>query len=73
MNDAQLTDTKTLLNKVPEVIALFWIIKILATTVGETSADFLNINLNVGLTGTAIVMTGLLAGFLFAQVKTKRL
>ena len=72
MNDAQLTDAKALFNKVPEVIALFWIIKILATTVGETAADFLNINLNVGLTGTAIVMTGLLAGFLFAQVKTKR-
>lgn len=72
MNDTQQIDAKSLFNKVPEVIALFWIIKILATTVGETAADFLNINLNVGLTGTAIVMTGLLAGFLFAQVKTKR-
>ena len=28
--------------KVPEVTAFFWIIKVLATTVGETFADFLN-------------------------------
>lgn len=33
---------KTLLVKVPAVTAVFWIIKILATTVGETFADYLN-------------------------------
>ena len=32
---------RLLLNKVPEVTVYFWIIKILATTVGETAADFL--------------------------------
>nr|WP_211233117.1 hypothetical protein [Solirubrobacter soli] len=32
---------RTLLNKVPEVTIFFWMIKILATTVGETAADFL--------------------------------
>lgn len=37
-----------MLNKVPEVTAVFWMIKVLATTVGETFADFLNINLNLG-------------------------
>lgn len=36
---------KNLLVKVPAVTAFFWIIKILATTVGETFADFLNGNL----------------------------
>ena len=30
---------RTMLNKVPEVTIFFWIIKILATTVGETAAD----------------------------------
>ena len=34
-----------MLNKVPEVTVYFWIIKVLATTVGETAADFLNDNL----------------------------
>jgi uncharacterized membrane-anchored protein len=33
---------RQMLNKVPEVTIFFWIIKILATTVGETAADFLN-------------------------------
>jgi uncharacterized membrane-anchored protein len=47
-----------MLNKVPEVTIYFWIIKILCTTVGETAADYLNVNLNFGLTGTSIV-TGL--------------
>jgi uncharacterized membrane-anchored protein len=36
------------LNKVPEVTIYFWIIKVLATTVGETAADFLNTHLNLG-------------------------
>ena len=42
----------TLWNKVPEVTIFFWIIKILATTVGETFADYLNENLGLGLTVT---------------------
>ena len=50
---------RTLMNKVPEVTIFFWIIKILCTTVGESAADFLNYNLNWGLTGTSIA-TGLL-------------
>ena len=37
-----------MLNKVPEVTLYFWIIKILATTVGETAADFLDSNLGIG-------------------------
>lgn len=58
-----------LLNKVPEVTLYFWIIKILATTVGETAADFFATNLNFGLTGTSAVMGALLLVFLFLQVR----
>jgi uncharacterized membrane-anchored protein len=43
---------RTMLNKVPEVTIYFWIIKILATTVGETAADYLATDLGFGLTGT---------------------
>ena len=60
-----------LLNKVPEVTLYFWIIKIMATTVGETAADFLNSNLHLGLTGTSVVMGALLAIFLFIQVRSR--
>jgi uncharacterized membrane-anchored protein len=42
--------TREMLNKVPEITLCFWVIKILATTVGETAADYLNVNLKLGLT-----------------------
>lgn len=47
-----------MLNKVPEVTVFFWIIKILATTVGETAADYLSTTLHLGLVKTSWVMTG---------------
>jgi uncharacterized membrane-anchored protein len=40
---------RKILNRVPEVTIYFWIIKVLATTVGETAADFLSATLNLGL------------------------
>ena len=58
-----------MLNKVPEATFVFWIIKIMATTVGETGADFLNVKLNFGLGGTSVVITALLAVTLFAQLR----
>lgn len=61
-----------LLNKVPEVTLYFWVIKILCTTVGETAADFLNVNLNLGLTGTSVVTGLLLAIALVVQFRTKK-
>jgi uncharacterized membrane-anchored protein len=62
----------TMLSKVPEVTLYFWIIKIMATTVGETAADFLNTNLKLGLTGTTVVMAVLLAAVLVAQFRADR-
>ena len=61
-----------MLNKVPQITLYFWVIKVLCTTVGETASDFLNVNLNLGLTGTSIVMGVLLLIVLFIQIKTKR-
>lgn len=63
---------RKMLNKVPEVTLYFWIIKILCTTVGETAADFLNTNLNLGLTGTTWVMGVLLLVALGLQFKSRR-
>ena len=61
-----------MLNKVPLVTLAFWIIKIMATTVGETAADFLNTNLNFGLTNTSVVVGASLAVALFAQMRLRR-
>ena len=58
--------------KVPAVTAFFWIIKVLATTVGETFADFLNSNLNLGLTKTSLVITALLIVALVFQFRAKK-
>jgi len=63
---------KRILNKVPEVTIFFWIIKIMATTVGETAADFLNENLHLGLTNTTYIMGILLAIVLFVQFKARK-
>ncbi len=71
MNTLTRADGRQMLNKVPEVTLWFWIIKILATTVGETAADFLNFNLNLGLTGTSLLMSALLALFLVMQLRRR--
>ena len=63
---------RLLLSKVPEVTAYFWIIKVLCTTVGESAADFLNVNVNLGLTGTSIATGVLLVIVLAAQFAANR-
>jgi uncharacterized membrane-anchored protein len=65
-------DTRFLLSKVPEVTAYFWIIKVLCTTVGESAADFLNVNMNFGLTSTSVVTGLLLAIVLVVQFAADR-
>ena len=61
-----------MLNKVPEITIFFWIIKVLATTVGETAADFLNDNLGLGLTGTTLVASVVLAAVLVLQFRARK-
>lgn len=67
--------TRTLpgpLSKVPEVTAAFWVIKVLATTIGETAADYLNVTLGFGLTLTSAVMAVLLVIALVWQFRRSR-
>ncbi len=55
-------------SKVPEVTLGFWIIKILATTLGETGGDTVTMTLDWGyLTGTAIFLAVLIA-LVIAQI-----
>ncbi|MBA2515728.1 MAG: hypothetical protein H0V22_00150 [Solirubrobacterales bacterium] len=60
-----------MLNKVPEVTLYFWIIKILCTTVGETAADYLNVNLGFGLTNTTYAVSAILAIALVFQFRLR--
>ncbi len=66
------TPGRHVLCKVPEITVYFWVIKILCTTVGETAADFLNTNFNLGLTNTSLVMGALLAAALILQFRSKK-
>ncbi|AFY78095.1 MAG: hypothetical protein IGR93_09035 [Hydrococcus sp. C42_A2020_068] len=61
-----------LLNRVPEVTIYFWMIKILATTVGETAADFLAFAMKFGLSGTSYIMGSLLLLALLNQFRLER-
>ena len=63
---------KAMLNKVPAVTIIFWLIKTLATTVGETAADYLNMTLKWGLLATSGLMAGLLVITLIVQLWTRR-
>ena len=65
-------DRRILLNKVPEITLWFWIIKIMATTIGETGADFLAFRLGLGLGGTSLVMGAILLVMLAVQVRARR-
>ncbi|WP_296446918.1 hypothetical protein [Rhodoferax sp. UBA5149] len=65
------TSTNDSLSKVPEVTLLFWIMKIVATTLGETGGDAVSMSMNLGyLIGTAIFSVVFLAT-VFAQIKAK--
>ena len=60
------------LTKVPAVTLGFWIIKILATTLGETGGDTVTMTLNWGyLTGTALFLP-LLAALVVAQILARK-
>lgn len=51
------SETRTALGKVPELTLLFWIIKIVATTLGETAGDSVTMSMNLGyLVGTVIFL-----------------
>ena len=65
-------EQKDLLVKVPAITLGFWIIKILATTLGETGGDAVSMSMKLGyLVGTAIFMAFFIVAVLF-QVRAKK-
>jgi uncharacterized membrane-anchored protein len=60
------------LNKVPQVTLLFWVIKIAATTLGETAGDAVSMSMGLGyLTGTGI-FAGIFVLAVFAQIRARK-
>ena len=63
---------RSMLNKVPEVTLVFWLIKIMSTTVGETGADYLAVHVGLGTSVTGLIMAALLAAVLAVQLRMGR-
>src|ERR1043165_6956795 len=59
-------------NRVPKITADFWLIKLLAVTMGETAADYLAVNLGLGLATTSWIMTAVLVVALVIQFAQRR-
>jgi uncharacterized membrane-anchored protein len=59
-------------NRVPEISVIFWIIKVLSTTTGETFADYLNETLGLGLPNTTYIMLSVFVVALAAQFYVSR-
>ena len=65
-------DTEAVVSKIPAVTLMFWIIKIAATTLGETGGDAVSMSMNMGyLVGTAIFAVVFLLA-VSAQIRAKR-
>jgi uncharacterized membrane-anchored protein len=60
------------LSKVPHVTVAFWIIKILATTLGETGGDAVTMTLQLGYAVGSLIFLGFFGITLAAQVRSKR-
>ncbi|WNC94266.1 hypothetical protein RI103_22405 [Paraburkholderia sp. FT54] len=58
-------------NKVPEATLIFWAIKIMATTVGETGADYLAVHVGLGTALTGATMAALLLAALAMQLRMR--
>ena len=61
-----------MLNKVPAVTLAFWIIKTLATTLGETGGDALSMSLDLGYLTSTFIFLGFLVVTLAAQIAARR-
>jgi uncharacterized membrane-anchored protein len=66
-----MTETMTRTSKVPEVILTFWIIKIAATTLGETGGDTLSMSFNLGYALSTGIFFILLIAALTAQIRAR--
>jgi uncharacterized membrane-anchored protein len=64
-------DDEFILSKVPRVTIAFWIVKIFATTVGETGGDALSMQLNLGYAVSTLIFLGFFLVTLTAQVASK--
>jgi len=60
------------MNKLPQITIAFWIMKICATTLGETAGDLLSMTLNVGYAISSLILLGFFFVTLLIQLFSKK-
>lgn len=60
------------MNKLPQITLAFWVMKICATTLGETAGDLLSMTLNVGYAVSSLLLLGVFAVTLLLQLLSKK-
>lgn len=63
---------KHALSKVPEVTLIFWIIKIAATTLGETGGDAVSMSMNLGYLVGTVIFAAIFFIAVVAQIKANK-
>ncbi|CAN5455521.1 membrane protein [soil metagenome] len=61
-----------IMDKLPKITIFFWIMKICATTLGETAGDLLSMTLNVGYAVSTIILLGIFLVTLITQLFSKK-
>jgi uncharacterized membrane-anchored protein len=59
------------MSKLPQITAFFWIMKICATTLGETAGDLLSMTINVGYAVSSMILIGVFLATLVTQLISK--
>ncbi|MFC5475337.1 hypothetical protein [Paraherbaspirillum soli] len=60
------------MNKLPQITLIFWIMKICATTLGETAGDLLAQTMNVGYAVSSLILIGVFFTALASQLASKK-
>jgi uncharacterized membrane-anchored protein len=63
--------TDLVMSKLPQITAFFWIMKICATTLGETAGDLLSMTMNVGYAVSSAILLGIFLATLVTQLVSK--
>lgn len=71
MNQTRTSDLSNGLSKVPEITLLFWVIKIAATTLGETGGDAVSMSMNLGYLLSTVIFGLIFLAAVTAQIKAK--
>lgn len=66
------SDADSLHSKVAAVTLTFWVMKIAATTLGETAGDLLSMTLNLGYVASSAILLAIFADLLAVQLSARR-